>query len=246
MEHTVCTIELAGIPIEIHLRHKENAQLFEKWYSKVPSTLPPVEISDDVYDRISEMYNTPAGIIAGEFTQTCLHVGDRLVAFDKALFHGVAFLWKGKAWILTAPSGTGKTTQYILWKLQYNNEVTLINGDKLLLSFEPDGTVTVSDSPWKGKENMSNDITAPLGGIIFLEQGKENHIERVTDKRIGGALFKQMFITHRSEAVYNKTAELTIKLVQSFPIWKLVNLGDKASAKLTHDTLLEYLSQSTS
>ena len=32
------------------------------------------------------------------------------------IFHAVAFCWKGYAWLLTGPSGAGKTTQYKKWK----------------------------------------------------------------------------------------------------------------------------------
>ena len=78
----------------------------------------------------------------------------------------------------------GKTTHYKQWKRLFPNEVEMLNGDKPVLNFEKQ-YVTVSASPWAGKENMRQLRTAPLGGIVFLAQDKQNIIKRLSPKEAG-------------------------------------------------------------
>ena len=49
----------------------------------------------------------------------------------------------------------------------------MLNGDKPILEFR-EQEIWVHPSPWKGKENMGQMLSAPLGGIILLEQSTEN------------------------------------------------------------------------
>ena len=90
-------------------------------------------------------------------------VSDKLMLSDRLIFHSVAFALRGRAWLLTAPSGTGKTTQYMNLKKLYGDEIRIICGDNPVLHFMQDGTIMVHPSPWKGKEKLGSNLTAPLG-----------------------------------------------------------------------------------
>ena len=52
------------------------------------------------------------------------------------VFHSAAFWWRGKAYLLTGPSGIGKSTQLRNWMDLYPKETELINGDKPILCFD--------------------------------------------------------------------------------------------------------------
>lgn len=82
---------------------------------------------------------------------------------------------------------------------------------------------------------------APLGGIIYLEQGKENKITRMKPQEAVIPIYKQfLFLPVTGEAIH-AVCQLENVLLRNIPVWKLVNLGDAASAQLTHDVLLKYL-----
>ena len=50
--------------------------------------------------------------------------------YNGVLFHSVAIEYRGKAYIFTAKSGTGKTTHIMLWKKCLGDKVKIINGDR--------------------------------------------------------------------------------------------------------------------
>lgn len=145
-------------------------------------------------------------------------------------------MWCGKAWLICAPSGVGKTTHYKQWKRLFPNEVEMLNGDKPVLNFEKQH-VTVSASPWAGKENMRQLRTAPLGGIVFLAQDKQNIIKRLSPKEAGVRLFLQFIIPCDNAEQVRFAAQYTERILERTPVWLLRNRGDGASAELCRRTL---------
>ena len=120
-----------------------------------------------------------------EYVLSCSYACDALMRRDRIVFHGAAFRWHQRAWLFSAPSGTGKTTQLKNWQRLFGGEMEIMNGDKPILELCADGHVLVRPYPWKGKEGLGrDDITAPLGGIILLRQDRENRIARATPARL--------------------------------------------------------------
>lgn len=129
-----------------------------------------------------------------------------------------------------------KTTHYKQWKRLFPNEVEMLNGDKPVLNFEKQ-YVTVSASPWAGKENMRQLRTAPLGGIVFLAQDKQNIIKRLSPKEAGVRLFLQFIIPCDNAEQVRFAAQYTERILERTPVWLLRNRGDGASAELCRRTL---------
>lgn len=188
-----------------------------------------------------------------EFETLVIPISDALMFHRRAVFHGVAFIWKKRAWIFAAPSGTGKTTQYRNWKKLWENEVEVICGDKPILYFvvcdirdtdaspEKEEDIIVYPSPWSGKEGYSGRNAAPLAGIIFLEQGERNDIRRMSKAEAVVPIFGQWFTFARTEEQINLMCDLEEELINRIPIWKMTNLGDEDSARLTRRVLESYL-----
>lgn len=95
--------------------------------------------------------------------------------------HSASILYKGKAWLFSGPSGTGKSTHTNLWKEQFHTPV--INGDLNLIKLAGN-EATVCGMPWCGTSGIADSKTYPLGGIILLKQGETNYLEKLTpDKK---------------------------------------------------------------
>lgn len=230
-------IKLSAISVEIELAHPEYCPVFAPFATDEPPVATISVCAQDV-DNSRKIYGSEATDPYIEYMELCPKVSDALLPSDCVIFHGTAFVWRGKAWILAAISGTGKTTQFLRWKELYDADVQILNGDKPLLAFGKD-RIWVHPSPWTGKESMGQMISAPLGGIILLQQAGENHMRRMTAKEAAGLLFVQFLFSRKTAADVTKVCLLEERLLQETPVWMLENRGDRASTQLCHDALLE-------
>lgn len=232
-------IRLAGIPIGIDL----NSSAYEPIFGRFSTQDAPemvLSVSPQEIIAAQKIYEPGSSVPYIEYMELCPKISDALLPYGRVFFHGTAFLWRGRAWIFTANSGTGKTTQYLLWKELCGEEIQIINGDKPVLAFDT-GNITVCPSPWNGKEGMGQPISAPLGGIILLRQSNGNHIRRVRAAEAVAPVFMQFLFTRKTVADVRAACALEDRLLRRTPVWLLENRGDTASAALCRDTLMEEL-----
>lgn len=104
------------------------------------------------------------------------------------VLHSSSILYRDKIWLFSAPSGYGKSTHTDLWNRFVQTPV--INGDLNLISATKSGAV-VHGIPWCGTSGFYDTHTYPLGGIVFLEQNKENVLDTLSDDQ------KQLRLLHR-------------------------------------------------
>ena len=239
MEHMgkVFETEYAGHKLKFSFVHPSTRLFFD------PS-LRPVEGEADICsseERIERARSElpPEAKIGYVENQTLIGLtGKRLLRYDSSIFHAVAFLWKEKAYLLTAPSGTGKSTQYFNWQSQFPGEIAMICGDMPVLERRRDGSVWVHPSNWNGKENIGGKDCGILAGIVLLEQGKENRISRLS---VGEALlpvFRQFVVFPDTVEEIEALGRLLDGLFRQAACWKLVNRGDASSTALLRETLI--------
>lgn len=231
------TIKLAGVPVGIELRYPDALSTLAPYLCNEP---PAVSVSVPAQELAAarDIYEPGSTEPYIEYMELCQDISDALLPFGRVVFHGAAFMWRGRAWIFAALSGTGKTTQYLRWKELYGDEVQIINGDKPVLSVG-DGSVTVHPSPWNGKEGMGQQLSAPLGGIILLRQSSENRIRRVSPREAVGPVFVQLIISRVTADNVRAACRLEDIMLRQTPVWRLENRGDAASAMLCRSALME-------
>ena len=144
---------------------------------------------------------------------------ERIIEEDVILFHSSAIELDGKAYVFSGPSGTGKSTHASLWRSFFKNkDIHMINDDKPLIRI--DETIYVYGTPWMGKAALGENRKAPIQGICFLKQGKENKIHRLSKNDA----FQKMYVqTYRSNDKENllKTMRLVNSIVERIPVWEL-------------------------
>ena len=111
----------------------------------------------------------------------------------------------------------------------------MINGDKPILEFVGDKFLAYG-TPWRGKEAWGMRASAPLCGLCFLEQAKENSIRKLTPAEVSSRLFGQILLPEAEENVIS-TLELADKLIATTPAYLLKCDISKEAVKLSFEQL---------
>lgn len=101
-------------------------------------------------------------------------IANRLPERRRLLTHGAVIEFEGRAYLFTAPSGTGKSTHIRLWRQYLGDAVRVINGDKPFVRIPEcrEEPPVVYGTPWAGKEGWQRNDSAPLAGIVLLSRSE--------------------------------------------------------------------------
>lgn len=241
MEEQIIPLRLAKIPLRLKLSHGLDRRLYRGFIDpEAADGTPVVSVSQADLDARRDLYPAEMSEMLLEYNELPGRVSEFLLEHGCCLFHGAAFLWRGKVYIFTAPSGTGKSTQYILWKEQLGDEMRILNGDKPILRQEDDGKLWVYPSPWQGKENMGSMLCGPLGGVIVLQQGVVNSVKQLSPAEAVVPLYLQFLFPGETADSVRRVCAMESRLIDQVPVWRMVNRGDQESAKLCINTILKF------
>ncbi|MBE6720743.1 MAG: hypothetical protein E7571_08865 [Ruminococcaceae bacterium] len=185
-----------------------------------------VSVSDEETDK--EIAESPYNPSRPYAESICVYraIAEKLPYYDRCVFHGAVISYRGRGYIFTAPSGTGKTTHIGLWQ-KYLDGVEIVNGDKPVLHIEEDG-VTAYATPYAGKEGYQNHSSVPLCGICLLEQAPQNSIRRLDTAECVTHIMSQTYKPYDTGAVI-KTLEMLDRLLRNIPVYLLsCNIGEEA------------------
>lgn len=153
------------------------------------------------------------------------------------LMHASVIRHQGKGYLMTAPSGTGKSTHTRLW---YDNipACDLMNDDNPVVRIV-DGQAIVYGSPWSGKTRCYRNIQAPVGGIVRIQQRPENSIRTLSPLEAFSNLLPAISNMKWDKRVYKGICDGIAELVRLCGMYELGCLPDAAAAHLCHDTIVK-------
>lgn len=151
------------------------------------------------------------------------------------LMHASVIRCKGKGYLMTAPSGTGKSTHTRLW---YDNipGCDLMNDDNPVVRIL-DGQAIVYGSPWSGKTPCYRNIQAPIGGLVRIQQRPENSIRLLSTIEAFSNLLPAMSSMKWDRRVYNGVCDGISGLIRLCGMYELGCLPNAEAAHLCHDTV---------
>lgn len=152
-------------------------------------------------------------------------VAERLADRDVVLMHGSTVAVDGRAYLFTAPCGTGKSTHTRLWREVFGERAVMVNDDKPFLRFTED-EVLAYGSPWSGKHGLGSNVCFPLKGICILSRGQENVIRRALPETVLAFLMHQCF-----------PAEQAVQIAERVPVWEMVCNKDADAAVVSHSAM---------
>lgn len=112
-----------------------------------------------------------------------------LLSFGGFTLHSSAVCYKNKAYLFSADCGTGKSTHTALW-IKNVDGAFYLNDDKPIIT-QMDGKFYASGTPWCGKNDINENITVELGGIVFLERSTTPFIEKANSLFAINSIIKQ-------------------------------------------------------
>ena len=199
----------------------------------------PSEFSIKITDADLEIENQKAD---GEFEKPYLEslaVYRKLLAvlLDKKaiVFHCSAVAVDGKAYLFTAPSGTGKSTHVRLWKELFGNRAVVVNDDKPIIRLI-DGQLFVYGTPWNGKHELDTNVKVKVKAICKLERGEKNRIFEIDKSKMISTMLGQTLRPDKVEDL-DKLLGIVAEILQNTALYRLECNKDISSAQLSFDVM---------
>ena len=159
-------------------------------------------------------------------------VAERLLDKNTIMLHGSTVAVDGRAYLFTAPCGTGKSTHTRLWREAFGNRAVMVNDDKPFLKLTDEGVLAFG-SPWTGKHGLGENVCFPLAAVCVLRRGPENVIRRAAAADVMELLLHQVFQPEGT----NVAAELVDRLSESVPLWEMECTKDKRAAIIAYEAM---------
>lgn len=194
-------------------------------------------LSADMEKVLSYAAESGRSLEFAEYNCLMAEAADYLAEHGRTMFHGAAFICGKGAYILTAPSGTGKSTQFKNLRSLYGDWVRIINGDKPLLGPGQEGEIIVYPSPWNGKENWGGFEQAPLKGLFLLAQGPFNILKKMGQAEAAVPLMEQFLYTAPSRDSVHTVCRMADTLIRTVPLYHFENRGDTGSSQMLFDCI---------
>lgn len=219
MKHMTNNYQFAGICVEITYTDSYFTDLAKDYEG---GTQPAISIVATAEDIEMERKRIGAGEEYNGYLESLViyrKLCEKLVQMNVLLVHSAAIAVDGKAYLFTAPSGTGKTTHIKLWQEKFGEKAVIINGDKPLISINPD-EIRVWGTPWAGKEQWSTNTSAEVAGICYIHRGEKNEIKTVPANEALTWLYAQTYRPTSAEGM-QQTLQLLMQFAARVPAWKL-------------------------
>lgn len=241
MANKVYQLNYAGHPVRYSFLHPQTYAFLRPFPRAVEGEKADIAVTQELIEQVRDLFPDDPTDAFVEYRCLIGLTAQKLLQYGCCIFHSASFVFEGRAWLLAAPPGTGKTTQYLNWQRLYPGEITMISGDMPVLEGDEDGSIWVHPSSWNGKENLKSWLSAPLGGIVLLEQGNKDQIQPLLAKEAILPLFKQFMVPLETEEEIKALAKLMEQMLMAAPCWKMINRGGDESTKLLRKTFLEQL-----
>lgn len=150
------------------------------------------------------------------------------------IIHSSTILWHGRGVMFSAPSGTGKSTHAHLWQELYDTPI--LDGDATACRII-DGLPVVYGLPWCGTSGEFINKSVPLRAIIFLQQDKENSIEKLDFHETFLRLAARCFLLPWNEELMNQYLNTVEEIAKNTECYLLKCLPDFEAVELVRKCL---------
>lgn len=149
-------------------------------------------------------------------------------------FHGVLMEYDRKGIILSAASGTGKTTHARLWRNL--EDAFIINGDRSTCRKTGDAW-TGYGLPWSGTSGEQMSRSVPVTAMVVLEQGLENHAEVLRGLEVFSKVLPHFLYPKWNRELSSTAMDLLDDFLKQVPVIRLQCRPDEEAVRILKGTL---------
>lgn len=214
----------------------------EKRYLYIKGDIRPYAVCEEVSDhhsiiRVHRDYKSL--MYADTMFVSLLSLERRMYLHHFFTLHSAYTLYKDKAILFSAPSGTGKSTQADLW-VKYRG-ARVINGDKSLLSKKEDGYYA-NGWPICGSSEICYNESYPIACIVVLSQAKENSIAELDYKTSFKKVLSEFTINYHNSSYVNAAMDFIDDMLKHIKVYHLAcNISEDAVICLENQLIKDNL-----
>lgn len=221
-------IEIAGCTVQIRSLFESTRDYCRRYFSENTPTLfltvthPELEQEQQLLLEEARQEGIRPRRFPDPFLERSIlqrKLAQALIDRDILLLHGSTVAVDGRAYLFTAPCGTGKSTHTRLWREVFGSRAIMVNDDKPFLRFTQEG-VLACGAPWSGKHGLDTNITVPLAGICLLARGTENRIMPADRESLLPLLLHQA-CPPQEDRQHGHFQALVARLCSTVPLWQM-------------------------
>ncbi len=227
-------IKLAGKNIEINHRYEYIKELCRDYMTDEEAELSVSVTDEDILAEVA----VSEGLFGCEICEaTCIHreITNSLVKYGIILIHSAVIAVDGAAYVFAAKSGVGKSTHIGLWQSLFGDRAVVLNGDKPMFGFEGD-VLMAYGTPWRGKEQLGQNISMPVGGFCFIERDDENIIEKADSTVTVDRLFHQVLLP-ACPSDLDIFMKVLNKIIKAIPFYTLKCNMEPRAARVAYEAM---------
>lgn len=152
---------------------------------------------------------------------------------DGFQLHASSVILNGRAYLFSAPSGTGKSTHTEKWVRLFG--ARYLNDDKPALRLTDRGWMAYG-TPWSGKHDLSNPEKVKLGAIAFVQRGEENTIEPMSPQEAVPYFISQLLRYLNADQMILQLEHLD-RLLKTVPVYLLTCRNDDEAALVSRKAM---------
>ncbi len=156
-----------------------------------------------------------------------------LIHFACFRLHASAVVLDGRAYLFSAPSGTGKSTHTSLWCDYFGRERTYILNDDMPAIRQEGNRFTAYGTPWSGTSPLNQNAGVPLQAIAFMERSQTDWIRPAShNESIIGLMSHSINMSDQTSL--EKLLALLEALLKAVPIYRMGCTISHHSVKMAH------------
>ena len=151
-------------------------------------------------------------------------------------FHGVLMEYEKNGIILSASSGTGKTTHARLWR--DTKDALILNGDRAACSLENNRWIGFG-LPWSGTSGEQINRSVPVRAFTAIRQSEENRAERLEGLEAFEALMPNILYPSWNREMTGRALDHLDQFMAKVPVFRLYCRPDTEAVDVLYQALLE-------